>query len=210
MAGEGLHEVGAEAVRDVLHFALGHAAVGVAEHELARIGFIDAQFHGGPGTVSLRPSGGDEQVRARELEAFEVHVRGLVAGHDGAAQHGLWIGDAHEGQEAQVVVDGGVQFLAESVCRLPAAERSGHGQIDDVLARPVDVDLHRGLGGTGAERHKAEQKQHLGKQAKWFHDAFQGVGVNGSGPCGGLSCRFFRKKVSRFEPRKTFACTRRL
>ena len=145
VAGEGLHEVGAEAVGHILHFFFGYAAVSVAEHELSGKGFIDAQLHCGPGLVALRPAGGDEQVRARKLEALEVDVRGLVAGEGRTAEDSFGIRQPHEGQEAQVVMDGGVELLAKPLGRLTGAERGGHGQIDDVLTGPVDVDLHGGF-----------------------------------------------------------------
>ena len=175
MPGERLHEIGAEAVGHVLHFVFGDAAVGVAEDELAGKGFVDPQLDGGAGAVTLRPSGGHEQVRPRELEAFEVHVRRLIARQRGAAEHRLGIGELHEGQEAEVFVDGGVQLLAEPLCGLAGAEGGRHGQFDDVLARSVNVDLHGRLSGQGGEeRREAEQEQRLGEQSEWFHDAFQG------------------------------------
>ena len=145
VSGEGFHKVGAEAVGHILHFSFGYAAVGVSEHELPGKGFINAQFDGGAGLVALRPAGGDEQVCPRKLEAFEIDVRGLVAGEDRTAEDGLGIRQPHEGQEAQVVMDGGVELLAKPLGRLAGAERGGHGQIDDVLAGPVDVDLHGGF-----------------------------------------------------------------
>ena len=42
-------------------------------------------------------------------------------------------------------MDGGVELLAKPLGRLTGAERGVHGQIDDVLTGPVDVDLHGGF-----------------------------------------------------------------
>lgn len=70
---------------------------------------------------------------------------GLVAGEGRTAEDSFGIRQPHEGQEAQVVMDGGVELLAKPLGRLTGAERGGHGQIDDVLTGPVDVDLHGGF-----------------------------------------------------------------
>lgn len=127
-----------------------------------------------PALSPQRPACGDDHVRSRQLETFEVHVRWLIAGQHGPCEDSLGIGQAHEGQEAQVVPNGLIKLSAESGRRRTGSGQGrGHRHIDDILAGTIDINLHgRAARARRAEQQQAEQEKDSECELKCFHGVF--------------------------------------
>ena len=165
-AGQHFEQVGAEAVGHFGQVAGAHLGIFLAEQAAAGIGLEGADLHGAGAAVAVGPVGGDHDVRTGQLEAFEIQARGLVAGQQGAAQHGGGGRQAHEGQEAEVLLHQLLQFGAHAAgLLLGTGEGRGQGEVHDILAGAVDIDTHGGLGGA-AQGQRDGQGQ---KDGKTFH-----------------------------------------
>ena len=170
VAGQGFQQVGAEAVGHFGQIALVDFGIFLAEQAAAGIGFKSADLDGFGAAVAVGPEGGDHNVRTGQLETLEVQSGRFVARQHHAAQHGLGVREAHERQEAEILLHQGLQFRAHARgLSLGALERGGQSQIDDILAGIHDIHAHGRLGpgaGQRPQRHGESQGQ---EKEGFFH-----------------------------------------